>query len=167
MGILSAPFWCLCQKLSLSPLYFNKTLFHKSLSDPASSPAPDWIRLLQRPRIPRLIVQQQPFTLMLGVIGGRRRRGGDRGWDGWMASPTWWAWVWVNSGNWWWTGRLGVLRFMGSQRVGNDWVTELNWTIKLSILKSTIHFLVYLQSVPPLPLIPKHFHHHKKKFQNH
>ena len=46
---------------------------------------------------------------------------------GW-ASPTWWTWVWVNSGIWWWTGRPGVLQFMGSQRVGHDWVTELNWT---------------------------------------
>ena len=45
-----------------------------------------------------------------------------------MASPTRWTWVWVNSGSWWWTGRPGVLRFMGSQRVGHDWVTELNWT---------------------------------------
>ena len=54
----------------------------------------------------------------------------DRGWDGWMASVTWWTWVWVNSGSWWWTGRPGVLRFMGSQRVGHDWVTELNWMIK-------------------------------------
>ena len=51
----------------------------------------------------------------------------DRGWDGWMASPTQWTWVWVNSGSWWWTGRPGVLRFMGSQRVGYDWETELNW----------------------------------------
>ena len=55
-------------------------------------------------------------TLMLG------------GWDGWMASPTQWAWVWVNSGSWWWTGMSGMLQFMGSQRVGHDWVTELNWT---------------------------------------
>ena len=54
--------------------------------------------------------------------------GDDRGWDGWMASPTQWAWVWVNSGSWWWTGRLGVLQFMGLQRVGHDWATELNWT---------------------------------------
>ena len=54
--------------------------------------------------------------------------GDDRGWDGWMASRTWWTWVWVNSGSWWWTGRPGVLQFMGSQRVGHDWVTELNWT---------------------------------------
>ena len=59
----------------------------------------------------------------------RLRAGGegdDRGWDGWMASPTRWTWVWVNSGSWWWTGRPGVLQFMGSERVGHDWVTELN-----------------------------------------
>ena len=53
---------------------------------------------------------------------------GDRGWDGWMASLTQWTWVWVDSGSWWWTGRPGVLRFMGSQRVGHDWAIELNWT---------------------------------------
>ena len=65
-------------------------------------------------------------TLMLGKIEGRRK-GDDRGWDGWMASPTQWTWVWVNSGSWWWTGRPGMLRFMRSQWVGHDWVTELNW----------------------------------------
>ena len=59
---------------------------------------------------------------------GAGGEGDDRGWDGWMASPTRWTWVWVNSGCWWWTGRPGVLRFMGSQRVGHHWVTELNWT---------------------------------------
>ena len=63
-------------------------------------------------------------TLMLGKIGGRRRRA-DRGWDGWMGSPTRWTWVWVNSGSLWWTGRPGVLWFMGSQRVRHDLVTEL------------------------------------------
>ena len=60
----------------------------------------------------------------------RLRAGGeghDREWDGWMASPTRWTWVWVDSGSWWWTGRPVVLWFMGSQRVGHDWVTELNW----------------------------------------
>ena len=59
---------------------------------------------------------------------GAGGKGDDRGWDGWMASPTRWTWVWVNSGSWWWTGRPSVLRFMGSQRVGHDWATELNWT---------------------------------------
>ena len=59
---------------------------------------------------------------------GAGGEGDDRGWDGWMAS-TWWTWVWVNSGSWWWTGKPGVLQFMGSQRVGHDWATKLNWTI--------------------------------------
>ena len=54
--------------------------------------------------------------------------GDNRGWDGWIASPTRWTCVWVNSGSWWWTGRPGVLRFMGSQRIGQIWVIELNWT---------------------------------------
>ena len=51
---------------------------------------------------------------------GAEGEGDNRGWDGWMASLTRWTWVWVNSGSWWWTG--------GSQRVGHDWATELNWT---------------------------------------
>ena len=59
---------------------------------------------------------------------GAGGEGDDRGWDGWMASLTGWTWVWVNSRSWWWTGRPGVLWFMGSQRVGHDWATELNWT---------------------------------------
>ena len=54
-------------------------------------------------------------------------KGDDRGWDGWMASPTQWTRVWASSGSWWWTGRPGVLQSMGSQRVGHDWVTVLNW----------------------------------------
>ena len=54
--------------------------------------------------------------------------GDDREWDGWMASPIQWTWVWVNPGSWWWTGRPGMLQSLGSQRVGHDWWTELNWT---------------------------------------
>ena len=56
------------------------------------------------------------------------REGDNRGWDGWMVSLTWWTWVWLNSRSWWWTGRPGVLQSMGSQRVGHNWTTELNWT---------------------------------------
>ena len=59
---------------------------------------------------------------------GAGGEGDNRGWDGWMASPTRWTWVWINSQSWWWTGRPGVLQFMGLQRVGHDWATELNWT---------------------------------------
>ena len=73
---------------------------------------------------------------------GAGGEGDDRGSDGWMASPTPWTWVWVNSGSWWWTGRPGMLRFMGLQRVGHDWATELNWTelsdFQFSLLFTTL-----------------------------
>ena len=58
----------------------------------------------------------------------------DRGWDGWMASPTPWTWVWVGSRSWWWTGKPGVLQSTGSQRVGHGWATELNWCVDLICL---------------------------------
>ena len=83
-------------------------------------------------------------TLMLGGIGGRRKRG-DRGWDGWMASLTRWTWVWVNSRSWWWTGRPGVLQFMWWLGVRHDWVTELNWT-ELNWKCTGIRYLCWLQS---------------------
>ena len=62
-------------------------------------------------------------TVMLGGIGGRRW-----GWQRmrWLDGMS--PWVWVNSGSWWWTGRPGMLWFMGLQRVGHDWATEMNWT---------------------------------------
>ena len=58
-------------------------------------------------------------TLMLGLKAGGE--GGDKEWDDWMASLTAW---WANSGSWWWTGKPGMLLYMGSQRVGHDWATE-------------------------------------------
>ena len=67
-------------------------------------------------------------TLALGKIQGGRRRRRQR-----MASLTWWTWVWARSRSWWWTGKPGVLQSMGSERVGHDWVTKLNWTILLLI----------------------------------
>ena len=79
-------------------------------------------------------------TLMLGGIGGRRRRRWQRI-DGWMTSRIRWTWVWVNSGSWWWTGMPGVLRFMGSQRVRHDWATELNWRIERFLHPPTPYIL--------------------------
>ena len=88
-------------------------------------------------------------TLMLGKIEGRRRRG-DRGWDGWMASLTQWTWVWLGSRSWWWTGKPGVLQSMGSQRIRHDWTTEQQhkagagfysyFSIWLSIWSSTTYW---------------------------
>ena len=96
---------------------------------------------------------------------GAGGEGANRGWDGWIASPTRWTWVWVNSGSWWWTGKPGVLRFMGSQRVGHDWVNELNWTdtfpgnfifslIILEGYRRLVGLLWLLHSDIPVALIP-------------
>ena len=71
----------------------------------------------------------------------RQEEKGTPGWDGWMASPNQWTWVWVNSRSWWWTGRPGVLQSMGLQRVGHSWATELNWT------SLTQWKLIYPQSI--------------------
>ena len=75
-----------------------------------------------------LLHWKKPWCWEKLKVGGK---GDGRGWDGWMASPTQWTWVWLNSRSWWWTGRPGVLQSMGLQRVGHDWVTELNWTERI------------------------------------
>ena len=75
---------------------------------------------------------QRTDSLEKMLMLGRLKAGGegdDRGWDGWMASPTQWTWVWASSGSWWRTGKSGVLQSMGSQRVRHDWAAELNWGI--------------------------------------
>ena len=68
-------------------------------------------------------------------VGGE---GDVRGWDGWMALPTQWTWVWASPGSWWWTGKPGVLQSMGLQIVGHDWVTELNWPSSPQLLATAI-----------------------------
>ena len=78
-------------------------------------------------------------TLMLG--GGE-----DRVWDGWVVSSTQWTRVWVNSGSSWWTGRPGVLGFMGSQRVGHDGATELIWSL-LPYVENTRPFYLSLRNL--------------------
>ena len=108
-------------------------------------------------------------------VGGE---GDDRGWDGWMASPTQWTWVWVNSRSWWWTGRPDVLQ---SQRVRHNWATELNWTendfrncwspqhiyssFKMSLLYLPLSLLLYMcywhELCSPLEW---HFLHHAEVF---
>ena len=71
------------------------------------------------------------------------REGDERGWDGWMASPTQWTWVWVDSGSW--TGRPGMLQFMGSQRVRHDWVS-LSVSVSLTHLLQCVNILVIRKS---------------------
>ena len=83
----------------------------------------------------------------------RLRAGGegdDRGWDGWMASPAQWTWVWVNSRRWWWTGKPGMLQSMGSQRVGHDRVTELNELILYYLL--WIILLIFITKLRSRPI---------------
>ena len=74
---------------------------------------------------------EEPTHLKRPWCWKKLKAGGERDgrrWDGWMVSLTQWTKVWVNSRSWWWTGRPGVLQSRGSQRVGHNWVTELNWT---------------------------------------
>ena len=81
----------------------------------------------------------------VGKVEGWRRRGYRR-WDGWMASPTQWTWVWVNSRSWWWTGRPSMLWFMGSWRVRHNWVTELNWYIYIHTNWTDIYIYIYIHT---------------------
>ena len=87
-----------------------------------------WRRLLRVPwttrRSNQLTYWKRPWCWEGLGAGGE---GDDWGWDGWMASLTQWTWVWIDSGSWRRTGRPGVLQFMGSQRVGHDWATDLTW----------------------------------------
>ena len=76
--------------------------------------------ILWPPHAKSWLIGKDPNAEGLGAGG----EGGDRGWDGWMASPTRWTWVWVNSGSWWWTGRPGLLWFMASQ----NWTRLSIWT---------------------------------------
>ena len=81
--------------------------------------------ILWPPDVKSWLIWKRPWCSEGLGAGGE---GDDRGWNVWMASPTRWTWVWVSSGSWWWTGRPGLLRFMGSQIIGHNWVTKLNWT---------------------------------------
>ena len=74
--------------------------------------------------------------------------GDDGGWDGWIASLTRWTWVWASSVSWWWTGKPGMLKSMGSQIVGHNWVTKMNWTPCDSAVKNPPANTVDRSSIP-------------------
>ena len=78
--------------------------------------------ILGPPDVKRWLIWKDPDS---GKDWRQEEKGTTEDEIGWMASPTQWTWVWVDSGSWWWTGRPGMLRFMGSQRVGHNWATEL------------------------------------------
>ena len=80
---------------------------------------------------------QRPWCWERLKAGGE---GGNRRWDGWMASLTQWTWVWASSQWWWRTGKSGILQSMGSQRVGHDWKTEQQQALGILI---SIHVFYY------------------------
>ena len=88
---------------------------------------------------------KRPWCWKRLKVGGE---GDDSGWHGWMASPTQWTWVWVDSGSWWWTGEPGMLQSMGSQTVGHDWATELNWTKERQFIQNRIYMVNQITITP-------------------
>ena len=139
---------CLCVYLHV--LYFFPSLDCKEIQPVHSKGNHSWVffgrndakaetPVLWPPHVKSWLIGKDWFWEGLGA----GREGDDRGWDGWMASPTWWMWVWVNSGSWWWTGRPGVLQFMWLQgRTGLSGWTELTWidTLLASLLFSLWKF---------------------------
>ena len=124
--------YCICLSLTLWSIIFSRSISVVANGE-ISFFYYDWVTHWKR-----------PWCWERLKAGGE---GDDRGWDGWMASPTQWTWVWVNSGSWWWTGRPGVLQSMGSQRVGHDWVTELNWYSTMCVFVYVPHLFFIHSSV--------------------
>ena len=83
------------------------------------------------------------------------REGDDRRCDGWVASPTRWTWVWTSSRSWWRAGKPGMLQFMGSQRAGHDWVTELNWLNWIELVGKVISLLYNMLSRLLITFLPR------------
>ena len=99
----------------------------------------------------------------------RAGEGDNRGWDGWMASPTQWRWIGVNSRSWWWTRRPGIMHSMWSQRVGHDWLTELSWTALQWFVGfcHTTAWINYNVSAPSWSFLPSTpLHHHSRSSQS-
>ena len=80
--------------------------------------------ILWLPDVKNWLIEKDPWCWERLKAGGE---GDERGWDGWMASPTLWTLVWVSSRSWWWTGNPGMLQSMGLERVRHNWAIELNW----------------------------------------
>ena len=86
--------------------------------------------------------------------------GDDRRWDDWMASRTQSTWVWVNSRDWWWTGRPGLLQSMRLHRVRLDWATELNWRFSNQFIFLLLYWVIwalYILGINTIILSCKYF----------
>ena len=126
------------RKLSTEELIFWTVVLEKTLESPLDSKEiqpvhpkgnQSWIfigRIFAVAEIP-IVWPPDVKNWLIGKDPDAGKEGDDRGWDGWMAPPTQWTWVWVNSESWWWTGSPCMLQSMGSERVWHDWTTELNW----------------------------------------
>ena len=140
----------LSRKLSTEELMLLKKVLEKTLESPLDCKEiqpvhpkgnQSWIfigrtyaeaeTLILQPPCEELTHWKRPWCWERVKVG---REGDDRGWNGWMATPTQWTWVWVSSGSWWWIGKPGVLQSTGSQRVGHDWANELSWPLMLACL---------------------------------
>ena len=89
--------------------------------------------ILWPPDVKNWLIWKDPDAGKLKVGG----EGDDRGWDGWMASPTQWTWVWASSRRWWRTVKPGVLQSMASQRVGHDWAIQQQEQNKERLIKGS------------------------------
>ena len=151
----------------------TNTTIHFVLSDPGlgrnSKENQSWIFIGRTDaevatRCEELTHWKRPWCWEGLKVGGE---GDDRGWDGWMASPTQWTRVWANSGGWWWTGKLGVLQSMGSQRVRHDWVTELTDWLTEGGISHSFSFSWVLSSRKMRKSSPEHSHTPGLPFQLH
>ena len=95
--------------------------------------------ILRQPDVKSQLTWRDPW----GWKRLRAGEGGDGGWEGWMASPTPWTWVWASSGRWWRTGKPGVLRSMGSQSLAqlSEWMTT---TIYFNYLHQNTKCFVFI-----------------------
>ena len=131
-----ASLWYLlyCSGLEVNPWHLcSMSIFPEPLyvqSPPLSTSLTRTAQLLQRIRLHWDVIIPQSPKFTSGFTQGSHSVDLDRciimrGWDGWVASPTGWTWVWASFGDWWWTGKPGELQSMESQRAGHDWATEL------------------------------------------
>ena len=133
LGHMAVPNWCFwtmvlektlessldCKEIKpVNPKGYQSWIFTGRTGAEAETP------IFWPPYLKNWLIWEDPECWERLKVGGE---GADRGWDGWMASLAWWTWVWGSSRSWWGTGKPGVLQSMGSQRVGHNWVTELNW----------------------------------------